>query len=264
MKFSLVMTLSAWLIVCQAHEPHYYAMNNDPALVVQDETLKAVDDDFELMKGQIAEDYHCDPDHPYRARMENRDPHLMIIDNFISQAEALHLIAIAQPEMQRSKVVADTDENKLSTGRTSFNTFLSRSQDAVVHCIEQRASRIVGKPLANMEPLQVVWYRKGQEYQPHYDYFAQGYAGTDRELKRGGQRIATFFVYLNTLKEDQGGATTFPTLNLNVKPVQGSAAFWYDVQVDGTDDPRTLHGGAPVHYGEKYGLNIWVREGEFN
>jgi hypothetical protein len=58
--------------------------------------------------------------------------------------------------MQRSTVVGDV-QNRVHDSRTSHNAFLGKSEDKVVRCIEERAARITGKPIENIEPLQVVW-----------------------------------------------------------------------------------------------------------
>jgi prolyl 4-hydroxylase len=205
--------------------------------------------------------YKCNTTHGFGVKILKRDPLLMYISDFLAPGEAEHLQAIGYPLMGRSKVVGKEDE--YHAGRTSHNAFLARSQDAVVQCVEGRASYISQKPVENIEPLQVVWYRDGQEYQPHYDFFPPGSDGADRELQRGGQRMITLFVYLNTVPEGHGGETVFPNLDMKVPAKKNDAAFWYDVDIDGKEDERTFHGGAPVHGSEKWGLNIWIRQGAF-
>ncbi len=77
------------------------------------------------------------------------------------------------------------------------------------------------------EGLQILRYRPGAEYKPHNDYFDPAHSGTARILERGGQRVATLVMYLNT--PDGGGATTFPDVGLEVAPVRGNAVFFsYD------------------------------------
>jgi prolyl 4-hydroxylase len=78
-------------------------------------------------------------------------------------------------------------------------------------------------------------------------------------LQRGGQRVATLVMYLNT--PNQGGGTTFPDVSLEVAPIKGNAVFFsYDRPHAVT---RTLHGGAPVVEGEKWVATKWLREGVF-
>jgi prolyl 4-hydroxylase len=114
-------------------------------------------------------------------------------------------------------------------------------------------------PLENGEGLQVLRYRPGAEYKPHYDYFDPAQPGTPSILKRGGQRVASLVMYLNT--PTRGGATTFPDVNFEVGPVKGNAVFFsYDRPHPMT---RSLHGGAPVLEGEKWVATKWLREGRF-
>lgn len=44
----------------------------------------------------------------------------------------------------------------------------------------------------------------------------------------------------------KGGSTSFPPLNLTVKPKKGDAIFWTNKKIDGTMDERVLHAGEPV------------------
>jgi prolyl 4-hydroxylase len=115
-------------------------------------------------------------------------------------------------------------------------------------------------PLENGEGLQILRYGPGAEYLPHYDYFDPDQPGTPAILKRGGQRVGTLVVYLNT--PERGGATIFPDVKLAVAPVKGNAVFFsYERAHPST---RTLHGGAPVIEGEKWVATKWMREGRFD
>nr|WP_239094238.1 2OG-Fe(II) oxygenase [Bacillus sp. B15-48] len=52
--------------------------------------------------------------------------------------------------------------------------------------------------------MQVLNYWIGEEYKPHFDYFSPNKVDHDK----GGQRVATFLIYLNDVKA--GGETEFP------------------------------------------------------
>ena len=54
------------------------------------------------------------------------------------------------------------------------------------------------------------------------------------------RRIATLFVYLNTLPDGEG-CTAFPELGLNVTPKRGMAVVWCNVQEDLEPDPKVVH-----------------------
>ncbi|RKP25904.1 hypothetical protein SYNPS1DRAFT_4440, partial [Syncephalis pseudoplumigaleata] len=173
----------------------------------------------------------------YSMHIAHRDPTVIIIDDFLQPGEAEHMISIATPKMERSRVFGDS---KHSEARTSSSAYLSKSMDHVVRCIEERASFFSNISVADSEPLQVVWYTEGQEFRPHHDYIEQNDLKHDY-WTRFGQRYVTFLVYLN--EPDEGGSTVFPKLNLDVKPKKNSAVFWYNVGLDEKEDVRTLHGG---------------------
>ncbi len=62
---------------------------------------------------------------------------------------------------------------------------------------------------------------------------------------------------------EEGGETSFPRVNIAVKPKRGNAILWYNTMPDGTLDDQSLHGGMPVLKGEKYVAVLWFREREF-
>ncbi len=113
--------------------------------------------------------------------------------------------------------------------------------------------------MENGEGLQVLHYRPGAEYKPHYDYFNPEDPGTPKILQRGGQRVGTLVLYLATT--EKGGGTVFPDVHVAVAPQRGNAVFFsYDRP---HPDTRTLHGGAPVIAGDKWIATKWLREREF-
>ena len=126
-------------------------------------------------------------------------PDAVVYGNFLSATECAELIAHAEGHMQFSKVV-DRASGKavLHEARTSSSMFLKRGQNDLVTCIEQRISNVTGLPVENGEGMQILRYDVGQEYRKHYDYFNPDRETTPHHIKRGGQRIATFLMYLNT------------------------------------------------------------------
>lgn len=169
--------------------------------------------------------------------------------------------------MQSSYVFdINTGEKKLDHSRTSKTAKLNfHDEDPVVQAIQRHASEITGIPLDQTEPLQVVWYQKGQHFLPHCDWIPRDHLDKvyNQQLDSGekplkGQRLVTFFVYLNH-EGLEGGETYFPVLNITVKPKKGSALMWYNMREDGTEDGRTLHQGRTVFDGDKWGINIWQR-----
>src|SRR3990167_8791516 len=148
-------------------------------------------------------------------------PRIVLLGKLLSAEECDALIAFAAPRMARSLTVAT------QTGG---------------------------------EGLQVLHYRPGAEYKPHYDYFDPAEPGTPSIVNRGGQRVGTLVMYLNT--PEKGGGTTFPDVHLEVAPQRGNAVFFsYERPHPST---RTLHGGAPVIAGDKWIATKWLRERKFD
>jgi prolyl 4-hydroxylase len=125
--------------------------------------------------------------------------------------------------------------------------------------IERRIAALLRWPQTHGEGLQILRYRPGAQYQPHFDYFDPAQKGTAHILARGGQRVGTLVIYLN--EPQGGGATTFPEAGLEVAPIKGQAVFFsYDRAHPSTG---TLHGGAPVLAGEKWVATKWLRQSVF-
>lgn len=187
-------------------------------------------------------------------------PRLVVFGGFLSNEECDGLIAAARPRMARSLTVeTQSGGEAVNAARTSDGMFFRRGESGLIERIEQRIARLLRWPLHNGEGLQVLHYQPGAQYKPHYDYFDPAAAGTATILKRGGQRVGTLVMYLNT--PTQGGATTFPDVGLAVAAQRGNAVFFsYDRPHPTT---QTLHGGAPVLAGEKWVATKWLREGEF-
>ena len=187
-------------------------------------------------------------------------PRIVVFGDLLAPEECDALIEAARPRLARSLTVATaTGGQEVNDDRTSEGMFFQRGESPLLQRIEQRIARLVRWPVENGEGLQVLHYRPGAEYKPHYDYFDPAEPGTPRLLRRGGQRVATLVIYLND--PVRGGGTTFPDVPLEIGPRQGNAVFFsYGRAHPGS---RTLHGGAPVIEGEKWIATKWLREREF-
>lgn len=188
------------------------------------------------------------------------NPRIVVFGSLLSDQECDELIALARPRLARSLTVATkTGGEEVNDDRTSSGMFFQRGESDVVRRLEARLARLLNWPEENGEGLQILHYRPGAEYKPHYDYFDPVEPGTPTILKRGGQRVATIVMYL--AEPEKGGGTTFPDVNLVVAPKRGNAVFFsYDRPHPVT---RTLHGGAPVLAGEKWIATKWLRERRF-
>jgi len=189
-----------------------------------------------------------------------RHPRVIVFGDLVSTEECEALIAAARIRLARSLTVeTKTGGEALNVDRTSDGMFFERGETPVVARIEQRIARLLQWPLEFGEGLQVLRYAPGAQYRPHYDYFDPGEPGTPTILRRGGQRVATLLMYLQ--EPEQGGATIFPDVGLDVAPQRGTGVFFSYERPD--PSTRTLHGGAPVLAGEKWVATKWLREREF-
>lgn len=197
---------------------------------------------------------------PMQLLLAMRLPRVLLIAGFLDDEECDELAAQAAPRLARSETVdTSTGGSEVNAARTSDGMFFARGETPLIERIERRIAALLRWPLERGEGMQVLRYRPGAEYRPHHDYFDPAQPGTPTVLRRGGQRVGTLLMYLNT--PAAGGATTFPDVGLEVAAVKGHAVYFsYDRPHPAT---RTLHGGAPVIAGEKWVATKWLREAEF-
>ncbi|MCV2356271.1 2OG-Fe(II) oxygenase [Paucibacter sp. B2R-40] len=187
-------------------------------------------------------------------------PCVVVLGGLLSDEECDAMVAAASARLSRSETVATTPGgSEINPARTSDGMFFERGESDLIRQIESRLAKLLNWPIDRGEGLQVLRYRPGAEYLPHYDYFDPAMDGAADILKRGGQRVATLVMYLNT--PQAGGATIFPDIKLDVSPIKGNAVFFsYDRPHPQT---QSLHGGAPVREGEKWVATKWLRAGVF-
>ena len=191
-----------------------------------------------------------------------RRPSVAVLGNVLSAGECDSLIAFARDRLQAAQVVDPaTGRDYQDPDRTSELLMCRLGETPLIARIEQRLSTLCGIPLANGEGLQIMRYRPGAEYRPHFDFFKNTSGGEARHLKTGGQRIATMVIYLND--GAQGGATIFPDAGIDVAPLQGNAVYFAYTDAAGHSDDASLHGGAPVTAGEKWIATKWFRQREY-
>jgi prolyl 4-hydroxylase len=200
-------------------------------------------------------------DREVRIVMSMNEPRVVVFANLLDDAECDEIVAMASERLERSHTVdTSTGDSEINPARTSDGMFFLRGENAACTRLEARLAALLNWPIENGEGLQILRYRPGAEYKPHYDYFDPAQPGTPTILKRGGQRVGTIVMYLNT--PTRGGGTTFPDVGLEIAPLKGHAVFFsYDRPHPST---RTLHGGAPVLEGEKWVATKWLRVNRFD
>ena len=190
------------------------------------------------------------------------EPRVTLLGDFLSVEECEMLITQSRSKITQSTVVDPVTGHFVPDGRrTSQGTFFSPAETPLITMIEARVEALLGFPVAHQEPLQILNYAVGGEYEPHFDFFDPAIPGNATQLSRGGQRIATLIMYLNDV--DSGGATIFPSIGLVVNPQRGNAIYFENTNKAGAILTSTLHGGTPVGAGEKWIATKWIREGTY-
>ena len=189
--------------------------------------------------------------HTIRLQTIVSSPRVRLLHNFVTAAEAEHLISLGGPGFHRSSTARGGGDEV----RTSYSATLPM-RDAVVIALRQRIARYANYPVDNLEPLQAVRYRPGELYKPHHDYY------NSCETWQSGNRHFTFLVYLNEVEE--GGETAFPMLNLTVTPIKYAALVFNNCLDNGDPDERSQHEGRAPARGVKYAINGWMRSKALN
>ncbi|MET0319855.1 MAG: 2OG-Fe(II) oxygenase [Duganella sp.] len=188
-----------------------------------------------------------------------KQPQVILLGNVLGMDECDAIVQHCGTRYTRSTVTGEDDgASVVHEGRTSDMAFIQRGEAEVAERIEQRLAALAHWPAACGEPFQLQKYASTQEYRPHYDWLDPDTSGHRSHLARGGQRLATFILYLTDV--EQGGGTVFPGLGLEVFPKKGSALWFLNTDSNHQPDRQTLHGGAPVVSGTKIIANKWLRQ----
>lgn len=191
-----------------------------------------------------------------------QSPEIVLFNNFLSDEECDILVELSQSRLMPAEVFNAFDGKKVQhLGRTSLNTFFTLDETPLISKIDNRISDLLEIPQYHGEGLQVMKYLEQGEYKTHYDYFSIKNAEALR-LRKGGQRIGTFIMYLNDV--DVGGETHFPILDLKIIPKKGNALFFSYTNENSEVDERTIHSGNPVLRGNKWIATKWFHEYPFN
>ena len=188
-------------------------------------------------------------------------PPIRTIDGFLTAVECEALMRLAPPLLQPSKT-----SDKVTKIRTSSTGFLPRDAPLSLVVFE-RAARLLPRcnsgsmhrGFPEFEDLQVARYEPGQRYEGHFDGADPHEPDATHFFGGGGQRVATLLIYLNSLPQEDGGATNFQHVGVRVQPRRGRAILFSPGLLDGTLDKRLWHEAQPAHT-TKWVAQLWVRQ----
>jgi len=174
---------------------------------------------------------------------------LSLFRGMLSAAECHYLMEAATPLLEPSVIIDPrTGVAREDPVRTSdVAGFPLALEDPVIHQINRRLAVASGTDVRQGEPLQVLRYRRGQEFKPHVDTLPF----------EANQRICTALIALN--EGYDGGETDFLELDLRWKGAPGDALIFRNVTPDGKPNNALRHAGRKLIAGEKMLASRWIR-----
>lgn len=106
---------------------------------------------------------------PFKVEQLNLDPYVTYFHEAISPSEMEQIIEKGLGSMERSRV-GQSQNATTSEIRTSANTWLWYNENPWLSKIKQRLEDITGLSTESAEPLQLVNYGIGGQYEPHFDF----------------------------------------------------------------------------------------------
>lgn len=184
-------------------------------------------------------------------------PKVGLSEGFATREECAHLVNLIGPRLAAPTAYqrpGDNDAGEVTHFNGSGSPIGSLHTDPVVRMLECRVAELAAWSCDAIEPSSIIRYEPGQEYKPHVDFF------TDSQIRGnavdrhdfGGQRIATFLLYLRAPEE--GGETFYHGADLPVRGAPGMGVIHYNVTADGAVDPYSRHSGRAIVRGEKW---VW-------
>lgn len=187
-------------------------------------------------------------------------PHMLRIDNFLSDEECEHLKEVSANRFQMNSFDASS-------------AWLEHGESPIVTVITKRIFDLMGfdadiETFYFAEKIQISKFGHQQEYLPHYD--AMDFTTSQFSLPHN--RYASIMIYLNSLDEEDGGEDVWPRANgadefdrapcdaeYRIQPKKGALIVMYSMFGDGVIDEASLHGSCPIKNinAEKWTANMF-------
>ena len=191
----------------------------------------------------------------------NLNPLVAVVDDFLGAAECDAVIEAGRGRMQRATVIDAQGEGVEREGRTNTHCELPPDICPQVLPMLMKIGMALRMPVQHAETPALLHYTAAQEFRPHYDGIALEFSGdgAERFERGGGQRLFSAMVYLNDVEE--GGATTFPALDITVAPLRGRLLVFANTMAGSRERAElSIHAGEPVTAGEKWAAVTFWRE----
>ncbi|PGK32796.1 2OG-Fe(II) oxygenase [Bacillus anthracis] len=188
----------------------------------------------------------------------NDDPLIAYYKKVITSEECHELIKLAQNKLEPAKVMGNS-HLEISNVRKSDHAWFKHNSNELIHRICNRIAFIINYPLDYAEQLQIAKYQAEGKFDAHFDTFDNFTELGKRNILEKGQRIITALLYLNDVHS--GGETSFPVLDVKVRPSKGSLLIFENCK-KGTDERHlsSIHEGGLVKKGEKWIATLWFHK----
>ena len=213
---------------------------------------------------------------------------LQYVHGLISPEEVALLVGFCDSNPQRwiasltRAGEADRDDAEVRPGRSSescallFSQFYVAKRELVAQrqpatlpeldltwSLTRRFASLLDVDVRRIEPLQLVRYATGTEYQTHHDHTGW-YKDVDAQGAGSAEKRSTTLL-LFLAEPETGGMLSFPELDppVHVRPRAGDGVFWSNLDERGAPSRLALHAGLPPTSGQKIVANVWVAEQPF-
>jgi prolyl 4-hydroxylase len=189
----------------------------------------------------------------------NDDPAVRSFPDFTEEAVCAWLVERARGNLKRALVYdsaygGDIEDHMRTNTAAGFDLMTA---DLVQVALQARMAASVGLPIDNLEGPTILHYEVGEQITNHYDFLNPQSPNYQDEVRRRGERIITFLVYLN---DDYGGGNTdFPQLGISHKGKRGEGLMFVNALPSGLPDLRMVHAGRPPASGEKWIVSQFIR-----
>jgi hypothetical protein len=193
------------------------------------------------------------------AREVSVAPRIRVFEGFASAAECDWLVARGRDHLRRALVYRSDATGHVESGNrtnTESDYTVFRS-DVVQALLRERIAASIGADSRSFEVAKLLHYEPGQQFGLHADFILPATPALAEDVRRHGQRVMTFLVWLND--DYAGGETDFPRIGFRFKGRRGDALCFTNVDESGAPDPRSAHAGLPPASGVKWLFSQWVR-----
>jgi prolyl 4-hydroxylase len=159
------------------------------------------------------------------------------------------------------KLIEWTDKDLSTKKNKSLISYINK-KDPIYDEVNIRLHTLINFDYSTGEDFFVQKYPEGHEEKEHFDYFPISDKSSKKQLDERGQRTWTMIVYLNDVND--GGETSFNSIDKEFKPAKGDVVIWKNVYHDGNENPYTKHVEKPTVIQDKYVLTKYFRAGISN